>query len=59
MFLLDLVFLVPLLEVDPLLFGCPTGRPRLTSEAFRAWTTGGMGGADGKTSVWQLFLTTL
>ena len=53
MLLLDLVFLAPLLEVDPLLFGCPTGRPRLTSEAFRAWTTGGMGGADGKTSVWQ------
>ena len=59
MFLLDLFFLAPLLEVDPLLFSCPPVWPRLTFETSRTRTTGDMGGADGKTSVWQLFLTTL
>ena len=59
MFLLDLFFLAPLLEVDPLLFSWPPVWPRLTFGTSRARTTGDMGGADGKTSVWQWFLTTL
>ncbi len=59
MFLLDLFFLAPLLEVDPLLFSCLPVCPRLTFGTSRAWTNGVIGGADGKTSEWQLFLTTL
>ena len=53
MILFDLFFLAPLFEVDPLLLGCPPVRPRLTFGPSCTWTTEDIGGADGKTSVWQ------